>query len=41
MLDTVFIELETGRKGVVRLLRHLDRSYHVVFQPFSGFAGGL
>lgn len=40
MLDAVFIELESGRKGVVCLLRHRYRSYHGV-PAFSGFAFGL
>ena len=41
VLYAVFVELVSGRKGVVCLLRHRYRSYHVGFQPFSGFDGGL
>ena len=34
VFDAVFIELVSGRKSVVCLLRHRYRSYHVVFQHF-------
>jgi hypothetical protein len=41
MLDAIFVELETGGKGVVRLLRHPCRAIIQSFGHCPVFGGGL